>query len=265
VSRVLVYFVKKCYYFKMKNMEKTLEYKNIDLDFDLGEFSEMFEIPDMDIKESIVGKNRIKKPKADFGVNQKKVKYANAKKFVNEQSESILAGDRIFALLGGSFQFGDVVEAFLIENDLWDAEVSMSSLSISASNVGSLYNCLHRMKSLDMVLSANFFAKDGVNIIPIIYEMLDEDNKFQLSISSTHTKNILIKVGDRKIVMHGSANLRSSGCVEFVDIETNEVLYDHLKEYHDLIREKYYTINKDVKDPLKKKSIRNRNPHMKGA
>jgi len=210
--------------------------------------------------ENVVLKH-YKKPKLDNGLDRKFVKTKNAKKFVEEWGQHILDGGSISALLGESFEFASIVEYLLCDFKLTDVEVSISTLSMSGGDIGSLWCALHRIKSLDLVISANFFAKNR-HIVELIYEELDEDNKLQVSVSSTHTKNILMKIGDKKIVFHGSANLRSSECVEFLQVETNDELYDFLKEYHDTIKEKYSTINKDVIDPLKKKPIRNRNPHM---
>lgn len=72
--------------------------------------------------------------------------------------------------------------------------------------------------------------------------------------ASTHTKIVLFEtLGGKKIVIHGSANLRSSSNIEQFTIEENKSLYDFHLAYHMHIIEKYRTINKEVK---KHKSLR---------
>jgi len=49
------------------------------------------------------------------------------------------------------------------------------------------------------------------------------------------------------IIMHGSANLRSSGNTEQLEIENNKELYDFNYEYHKKIINKGITINHNIK------------------
>jgi hypothetical protein len=57
----------------------------------------------------------------------------------------------------------------------------------------------------------------------------------------------LIKTEQGKhIVIHGSANLRSSSNIEHFCIEDSKDLYNFVKENHDLILDKYKTINKSI-------------------
>lgn len=228
-------------------------------EFVYEDFEDMFDFEDITPKSKKT--NRYKKPKVDNGLSPYKVKYKNAIKFCKDNSEAILAGEKLYCLVTGDFIFGDIAEEFIISNNLENVEMSISTLSLSKENVDSLHNCIPRLKSLDLLASAYFFAHNRQNI-KYIYEKLDIDNKFQLSICSSHTKEILLNVNGKKIVFHGSANLRSSACVEFFTVETNPELYDFLKEYHDGVKAQYATINKDISNPIKRKPLRKREPDV---
>ena len=83
---------------------------------------------------------------------------------------------------------------------------------------------------------------------PLQYRKLDFGNKFQLSIASVHTKTAQFEtLGGRKVVIHGSANLRSSGNIEQFTIEENPELYDFYDEHFTRIVDKYATIRKPIR------------------
>lgn len=83
------------------------------------------------------------------------------------------------------------------------------------------------------------------NLIPYLYEKLDKDNRFQLAVAAIHTKTVQMHtMGGKKIVIHGSANLRSSGNIEQFTVEINDNLYDFYQDMSDKILDKYKTIDK---------------------
>ena len=59
------------------------------------------------------------------------------------------------------------------------------------------------------------------------------------------------------VVIHGSANLRSSNCVEQFVVEENEELYKFNEDFHSKIIDKYKTIDKSVRNATMKKLINN--------
>ncbi len=84
--------------------------------------------------------------------------------------------------------------------------------------------------------------------MPMIYEALDRKDRFQLAVAGIHTKTVQIEtLGGRKIIIHGSANLRSSGNIEQITIEENEDLYDFYEGVFDNVLENYKTINKALR------------------
>ena len=54
-------------------------------------------------------------------------------------------------------------------------------------------------------------------------------------------------LGGKYIVIHGSANLRSSSNIEQFVIEENKELFDFWYSYHERIVEKYKTIKKSLR------------------
>lgn len=105
----------------------------------------------------------------------------------------------------------------------------VSTLSLSQNNIDSFKNLLKYgwIEDLSLIVSAYFYSNEIRVLIPYIYRNLDIDNKFQLAVAGIHTKTCHILTEDgRKIVIHGSANLRSSANVEQITIEENEQLYD---------------------------------------
>lgn len=79
------------------------------------------------------------------------------------------------------------------------------------------------------------------------YEALDQGGRFQLAVAGTHTKIALLRTARSKIVMSGSANLRSSRSVEALTIERNEALYDFHLEWHNRILDAYGTVQKAIR------------------
>ena len=90
--------------------------------------------------------------------------------------------------------------------------------------------------------------KVQLKVIPYAYRELDKDDRFQLAIADIHTKTVHFETeGGKHIVIHGSANLRSSGNIEQFTIEDNKELYDFYDEKFKLILDKYATIRKEIR------------------
>ena len=63
-----------------------------------------------------------------------------------------------------------------------------------------------------------------------------------------HTKTCQFKtLGRRYVVIHGSANLRSSGNIEQFTIECNKELYEFYHSIFEDIKKRYKTINKQIR------------------
>lgn len=214
-------------------------------------------IPDMDLDISIADNgfdNRYIKSKVAKDIPAHKLKYRNAIKLAN--NIKIEEGIRYDCIVAGNFIFGDFIEAFITHNNAKCLQLTISTLSLDQNNVDSLVNLMtgNYVDNLNLIISDYFYAHERGSLIPYIYDKLDIDNRFQLASASSHTKITMFEtLGGKKIVIHGSANLRSSSNIEQFTIEENPGLYDFHFEYHNRIIEKYMTINKEIK---RNKSLR---------
>lgn len=195
---------------------------------------------------SALSQNRYVKPKAFKPVRQ--VKYDRAIDLVRDMLPSMRAGERIDALLSGNFIFGDLFEAFSTETNAQIDDLTLSTLSFGKDNVDSLKNMMQGgyLINLNIVVSDYFWSHHRINA-PYIFQSLDIDDRFQLAVAGTHTKIALMNIGGHKLVIHGSANLRSSRSLEAITIETSADLYDFHKSWHDLILTRYATIKKPLR------------------
>lgn len=215
-----------------------------ELNFDL-------DIPDMDFDISISDNgfdNRYVKSKVAKEIPATKLKYSNALKLA--EKIKLDKGIRYDVVVAGNFIFGDFIEAFITTNNAKCLQLTISTLSLDQNNVDSLVNLMKGdyVDQLNLIISDYFYAHERSSLIPYIYDKLDVDNKFQLASASSHTKIAMFEtLGKKKIVIHGSANLRSSSNIEQFTIEENPGLYDFHLEYSSRIIEKYLTINKAIK------------------
>lgn len=220
------------------------------IDFDIGDIG--IETPDInaslfDILEDSEGEeSRYIKPKvytqrADF------VMYDNAVKLARDITMDY--GDRYDVVVNGSFIFGDFLEAFIVRNNAKCKRFTISTLSLNQNNIDSLHNLITHgyVDELNLIVSAYFYNMEIRALIPYIYRQLDINNAFQLAVANVHTKTAQFEtLGGRKIIAHGSANLRSSGSIEQFTIEENPELYDFYDEMFSRILERYQTIQKPV-------------------
>lgn len=159
-------------------------------------------------------------------------------------------GERYDCLVSGAFVFGDFIEQLFSVHDIAAKRMTVSTLSLNEDNIASLANLAYagRMERLDLIVSHYFYANERHGLIPLLYEFLDHNDGFQLAVASTHAKMVLFETaGGRKVVIHGSANLRANGNIEQITIEEHPELYDFYTEALDGVVEKYRTIDKAVR------------------
>ena len=185
-------------------------------------------------------------PKLHREINPRSVKYQNAEKMAKEIAKEVLKGDRIIADLGGNFIFGDFIEALIVEWNLKIDELTITTLAMSKENVDSLGNLVKGdyISKLNLLISDYHFAHEmrQKDKIDYLYAQM-EKCEFNLAVARSHTKLVLIRIGDKKIVINGSANLRSSDSLEEINIETNDFIYE--KRYETIARIfEHYSCNK---------------------
>ncbi len=240
------------------------------MDKNNGKMAFDFKIPDLnldnfDLKINLSGlkfDSRYIKPPKQKERKEHQVKYAYAEKLAEDIV--IEKDSRIFGIINGSFIFGDFIEALIVKNNWHVKEMTISTLSMSDENVDSLKNLFEGeyLDKLNLIVSTYFFANEynrGTCLINYAYEQLDIENKFQLSVCATHCKTCIFETHcGLKVVVHGSANLRTSDNLEQIMIEENETLYDFNLEYQQQIIEKFKTINKDRTKKEAVKMVRNK-------
>lgn len=172
-------------------------------------------------------------------------KFDNAVKLAKELRLDF--GQRADAVINGNFIFGDFIEAYLIAQEAVCKRMIISTLSLNENNTDSLHNLITHgwIERLDLLISHYFYSHERYKLIPYVYKELDIDDKFRLAVAFVHLKVVCFEtLGGRKIVIHGSANLRSSGNLETFTIEENPDLYNFYVNIFDSILERYATINR---------------------
>lgn len=176
------------------------------------------------------------------------VAYDNAVKLARDLR--ITEGMRADVFLSGNFIFGDFIEAFLTTHMARAERMTISTLSLGQDNVDSLQTLMEKgyLGELRLIVSAYFYSHERHSLVPYIYEHLDIEDRFQFAVAGCHTKTVHFETqGGKKIVIHGSANLRSSGNIEMMTIEENPALYDFFDECFTPLIEKYATIRRPVR------------------
>lgn len=176
------------------------------------------------------------------------LKYDNAQKLAKDLKPS--RGMCAHVIVNGTFIFGDFIECFLSENGIIAKKMTLSTLSMGYESVDSLLELMETgyIEKLDLIVSGFHFSHKRHTIVQYTYDHLDIDNRFQLAVADSHTKVCLIEtIHGAKVVIKGSANLISSGCIEEFSIEENGELYDFYYDYHQRIIETYKTIDKTVR------------------
>jgi len=215
---------------------------------DFEAYIDLEDFSDIEIDIDLDFETRYLKPPKSKEISDIQTKYDNALKLAKDIKK--LKDNRYFVVVNGSFIFGDFIEAFITENNLHVKKMTISTLSLSENNVDSLAILLNNdyVDELDLIVSDYFYSHERKNLVPYLYQELDKNNKFQLSAASTHCKLCIFETHcGHFVVIHGSANLRSSGNIEQFVIEENKELYDFNNEYQLLITEKFKTIDKSIR------------------
>ena len=220
-----------------------VDFNEIDFDIDIN----IEDFSDIEIDLSFDFDSRIHKPPQVKELPAKNIKYKYASDLANDVK--IEKNCRYNVVVNGSFIFGDFIEALIVNNNYHVKKMTISTLSMSQNNVDSLANLINGnfLDELNLIVSDHFFSHERHNLIKYAYEILDINNKFQLAVCRTHCKLCIIETHcGLKLVLHGSANLRTSANIEQFTIEESSSFYDFQNEYQDRIIEKFQTINKTI-------------------
>lgn len=222
--------------------------EDLDLNFDFGGVEiEDVNLSDFDLQIGYSENTRYCKPKL-YALKSNQIIYNHAVELARDID--IRNKQRYDVVVSGNFIFGDYIEAFIKTWNVKCLKMTISTLSMSQDNIDSLENLLRGeyIDELNIIVSAYFYSHERRSLIPYMYRHLDVDNKFQLAVAGIHTKTCHFKtLGGKHVVIHGSANLRSSGNIEQFTIEDNEELYTFYDDMFDDIISRYKTINKQIR------------------
>ncbi|WP_085830433.1 hypothetical protein [Collinsella vaginalis] len=214
-----------------------------------------FSLSDVDVAgdDDGVGCGRYVRPRV-YGGTLGAVEYEHALDLA--EGIELSDGYRAFAFVSGNFIFGDLLEAMVDLGRIAPRRVTIQTLSMSEENVDSLRNVIEMspgLESLRLILSVYFWGHERHpgGLVPYLYERLDlPDIEFDCAFASIHTKIATIEtVAGHRIVMDGSANLRSSRNIEQMRIEVDPALHAHIESFADRVFAAYSTINRDEPRP----------------
>lgn len=150
-------------------------------------------------------------------------------------------GERAHCYVNGSFIFGQFLEELVYNFNFKIKELTISTLSLNADNIHSFKNMYKwgNLKKLNIIFSDYFFSHYRDTFVKHFFKEL-EGIPIQSAVCRTHTKVTLFETDKGgKCVIMGSANLRSSNCLEVFSIEENKELYDFHYKVHKNILEKF--------------------------
>lgn len=220
-----------------------------DLDFDLDDFD--LEEPEADTR------TRIFQPRLDTGILTQSCHFAHAMELAEKIDLS--QPSRTFAWVGGGFIFGDIVEALWRLRRVDIKTLSICSLSISDENIDSWAGLMDQanIERFNLIVSAYWYSHEKFTLVPHLYEALAGDNRFQVAFGAYHCKLIALETHHgHSMVIHGSANMRSSFNIEQVMIEVDDrPLYDFNAAMIADICSRYGTVNHNM-EPMTRTETR---------
>lgn len=225
------------------------------IDFEDNNFDLLNDIDDDVLNdEDFETESRYIKPKKQKILNSKCIKFLNAQQLVKKID--LKNEEDIFAIVDGSFFFGDFILAFLHYHNIKAERMDVSTLSLSMHNIIGIETFMKKgyINNINFLIGYFFYAHERNNLIKEMYNSFDVDNRFQLAVCRNHMKCVTILTDKgNKIVIHGSANLRSSDNLEQFSLTFDSAKYDFLTEFNDKIIKEFQTIQK----PITNKTILN--------
>ena len=133
-------------------------------------------------------------------------------------------GDWLHGIIPGDFVFCDLLPA-LVSRRGCPARIDITTLSLSEPNVHTLLGLLgHVAQPTVSLLLSHYFRASNEDIYRAVETMLVGHPRFRLAVSRQHTKIVLMDWPDCALVVEGSANLRSAGCIEQVTARASREL-----------------------------------------
>lgn len=169
-------------------------------------------------------------------IKECKVKYQNAIELIRELGDIPNENEAIYVWLQGNFVFGDFFVQYISENELDIKDLTIITLSIGYENIAALSALIENgwVERINFLVSGYFLRTEKIKHTKSIQllEKAVENPQFKVYSSNTHQKICLMELVDgRKLVFHGSANMKGSQNFEQLMFENNSYLYDFNYKY----------------------------------
>jgi hypothetical protein len=190
------------------------------------------------------------------------ISYKNAKQLA-QAIDLTQPGAAVYAFVDGTFIFGDFIEALIVAKNYHVKELLITALTIKEENVDSLRNLLdgEYVDRLGILISDYNFSQNRWTLMPYLVEMLGhegraQDGRLAFAAVRSHCKIALIETHCGKhLVLHGSANLVSSGNVEQFQLEDNAPKYAFNHAFLSGLLAKYNVLNRTKPDIRRQKAL----------
>lgn len=214
--------------------------KRFNIDFSSMDFSLNFDLFGGGEDESDIDADLERQFIKAAKIERKPVLFDNAVDMVNR----IDLSENYFALVSGSFIFGDFIEALCYARELRPNMIYMTTLGMSYDNADSIVNLVDYLGCghVNLIVSNYFTAIERYKLIPYMINEFS-GKPINVAVLASHCKICLIECADGKLIIEGSANLSSSCNVEQFSIIHDDNLFDWLKTVLDGIVEKHTVID----------------------
>lgn len=120
-----------------------------------------------------------------------------------------------FAIVKGSFIFGDFIEALCYKKQLHPTAIYLTTLGMSKENADSLVNLVDYLhcEKLNLVVSSYFYAVERAKIMRYMTQEFS-GKPIDIAVLRSHCKIALILAPEGNTLISGSANLSSSSNLE---------------------------------------------------
>lgn len=140
-------------------------------------------------------------------------------------------GDWLHGIIPGDFVFCDLLPALVAARGC-PARIDITTLSLSEQNVHTLLSVLGAVEQpFVTLLLSHYFQASNRDIFRSVETMLVGHPRFRLAVARQHTKVLLMDWPHCALVVEGSANLRSAGCIEQVTARASRDLINFHREW----------------------------------
>lgn len=179
-----------------------------------------------------------------------------------QMADSIDYEKDYFAIVSGSFIFGDFIEALCFKKELAPSEICITTLGMSQDNIDSIVNLVDYLgcDKVNLIVSHYFSGVERHKLVP--YMQVEFGGRpIDVAVLQSHCKIALIFSGKGNVMITGSANLSSSNNVEQFIIMHDEKAIEYVKRRLDGIMKKFTVFKGGDSKALPKNNKENTGKH----